>query len=232
MEKCPVVPEAQVQFGLLLENDLGPLPWKTSAVHRKQYFRTTNENLQSDLIQLKKDGWFGSTTTQIWTKIKVFNGFTGTWITLIYTFDQSSAGGVLLHRDVTTSHLILTNNTEILFQLVFLWVFILLGFWEPIREVTLVRKMKKNMDVVARSQTGYQMKLKFLDYGLYYIKNRGFILVIKIIKLTFVLFLLYRMLAYPIVGPPDVLEASNMRNSEVPESSTIAHNLTLFVVSL
>lgn len=112
----------------------------------------------------------------------------------------------------------------------FLWILIVLILWEPIREALIIYRMKRNMNIMARSQIGPEINLSPKDYGLHYARYRGLTAIIKLLKFVFIIFLIYRLLRYPIIGPYDLLSASQRQNESVPDSTTIGGDLSFFVV--
>lgn len=86
------------------------------------------------------------------------------------------------------------------------------------------------MNIMAGSQIGAETKLTKKSYLIHYMRFRGLIGLTKVLKLIFVIFLLYRLLKYPISGPYDVLMASRQKDASVPDSTVLASDLTLFVV--
>lgn len=141
-----------------------------------------------------------------------------------------SGGGIDKSLKSATTHLTFTNDPELVLPLICLWGFIFLTLWEQVREIIIIRRMMRKMSITASSVIGAEVQLKTKDFALHYLSHRGFIATIKASKLVFALSILFRLLRYPIAGPKDLLSASRQANAAVPESTTLLHNLEVFVV--
>lgn len=111
IEQAPLIQERRQDYTVLLNETLGNVPWKVSRSHSKLYFRTNHEHLQKDLENLYEQQWFTSATKSVQTSIKLFNGFTGTWVTLIYRFKQSTGENELDSNENTQLNELCTNDS-------------------------------------------------------------------------------------------------------------------------